>query len=264
MLRTLFSKLRRWRAKPRSRAAPAVLPDDIQAIRQRALLGHHLEQVLWGKILLNSEFMPPDPKTALVWFSMAANAGYGPAHNMLGRCSHFGWGCPRSLDDAARHYRRAAELGDNWGRYNLAILAMRGLGQTQDLPAAFSLLRAGAEAGHAKSMNIMARFYEEGWVVKQDRRIAGEWYRRSAQAGDYRAQHNYATMLAEAGDVRQALHWWTLALPEATPDVLVALQRILPELGDAVPPDFGQKVAVRFKQALRERATAHRNDSSAP
>ncbi|MBO1324290.1 SEL1-like repeat protein [Acetobacter sp. TBRC 12305] len=262
MSRTLFGKLLRRGPRPRPRTVRPALPDDIQAIRQRALLGHHLEQVLWGKVLLNSQFMPPDPKAALVWFRMAADAGYGPAHNMLGRCSHFGWGCPRSLEDAGQHYARAAQLGDNWGRYNLAILTMRGLGRPQDLPTAFALFRTGAEAGHAKSMNIMARFYEEGWVVNQDRAMARQWYHRSAQEGDYRGQHNYATLLAEAGDVQQALHWWEQALPDATPDVLLAVERILPQLGKAVPADFATKVATRLEQALRERETARQNDDS--
>ncbi|MFT8674360.1 MAG: tetratricopeptide repeat protein [Acetobacter sp.] len=261
MPRTLFGKILRRGGKARPRAEQPALPDDIETIRQRALLGHHLDQVLWGKILLNSAFTPPDPQAALVWFRMAANAGFGPAHNMLGRCSHFGWGCPRSLDDAGQHYAKAAQLGDNWGRYNLAILTMRGLGRAQDLPAAFALFRTGAEAGHAKSMNIMARFYEEGWVVTQDRAMARDWYRRSAEEGDYRGRHNYATLLAEAGDVQQALQWWELALPDATPDVVLALQRILPELGGAVPTGFAEKVAARLERALLERSTAHKNDS---
>lgn len=113
--------------------APPPLPEQIDAIRQRAIGGHLLDQVLWGKILLRSEYVPSDPHRALVWFTMAANAGYGPAHNMLGRCHHFGWGCEKNLQQAAHHYETAARLGDEWGRYNLGILTMRGLGMPRDL-----------------------------------------------------------------------------------------------------------------------------------
>ncbi|GBR50760.1 hypothetical protein AA11825_1766 [Acetobacter pomorum DSM 11825] len=213
--------------KQNKRPAPVLLPDHVQAIFQKAANGHLLEQVLWGKILLNSVFVQPDPAQAFTWFSIAAQTGYGPAHNMLGRCYHFGWGVDQNLSQAVHHYAKAAEAGDEWGRYNLAILYMRGLGLSQDLPKAFELFCIGAHNGHAKSMNIIARFYEEGWVIKKSKTIAFEWYRRSAESGDYRGRHNYATILAEQGQLSQALGWWEKALPDATPDILCAMNQSL-------------------------------------
>lgn len=221
-LKRLFRKKRQTTHK-----VSLPLPDHIQAIYQKAANGHLLEQVLWGKILLNSVFIPPDPAQAYTWFSIAAQAGYGPAHNMLGRCHHFGWGTNKDLHKAAQHYAAAATKGDKWGRYNLAILHMRGLGMPQDLPTAFSLFQTGAQDGHAKSMNIIARFYEEGWVVEKNQARAVDWYRRSAESGDYRGCHNHATILAEQGQLSQALVWWQKALPEATSDILLAMNRTL-------------------------------------
>ena len=218
------------RKKHSKRPAAVVLPDHVQAIFQKAANGHLLEQVLWGKILLNSVFVPSDPAQAFTWFSIAAQTGYGPAHNMLGRCYYFGWGVDKNLSDAASHYAKAAESGDEWGRYNLAILYMRGIGVACDLPKAFQLFQTGAHNGHAKSMNIMARFYEEGWVVEKQPDTALEWYRRSAESGDYRGCHNYATILAEKGQITAALGWWQKALPEATPDILSAMSRTLATL----------------------------------
>ena len=214
----------------RADASALQLPDSIQAIHQKALLGYHLEQVLWGKALLNSTFMPPDPQQAIIWFTMAANAGYGPAHNMLGRCHHFGWGCDKNLTEAASHYAKAAELGDEWGRYNLGILTMRGIGMPQNLPKAFDLFQTAANNNHAKSMNILGRFYEEGWVVGKDVQAAHAWYQRSAETGDYRGCHNHATVLAERGQLEDALDWWDKALPDATSDILLAMQRSLSAL----------------------------------
>lgn len=216
------------RKKRSKRPAAVSLPDHVQAIFQKAANGHLLEQVLWGKILLNSVFMPPDPAQAFTWFSIAAQTGYGPAHNMLGRCYYFGWGVDKNLPQAVHHYAKAAESDDDWGRYNLAILYMRGIGVERDLPRAFQLFQTGAHNGHAKSMNIMARFYEEGWVVEKQSATAIDWYRRSAESGDYRGCHNYATILAEQGHLLAALDWWERALPEATPDILMAMSQALP------------------------------------
>ncbi|GAN68791.1 tetratricopeptide repeat protein [Acetobacter orleanensis] len=227
--------------------ASAPLPEQIDAIRQRAISGHHLEQVLWGKVLLNSAYVRSDQAQALVWFTIAANAGYGPAHNMLGRCHHFGWGCEKNLQQAAQHYETAARLGDEWGRYNLGILTMRGLGMPQDLKKALRLFTTAAHNGHAKSMNLLARFLEEGWETPQDKAAALVWYRKSAEGGDYRGCHNYATALADAGRIQDALRWWRQALPEATSDILLAMDRALSRLGKAADPALFAALQVRMQ-----------------
>ncbi|TYQ20545.1 UNVERIFIED_CONTAM: hypothetical protein JM85_1684 [Acetobacter peroxydans] len=226
----LFARKRRKTTPP-----PLVLPETMLAIYERARRGHHLDQVLWGKALLKSTFLPPDHEQAIIWFTMASNAGYGPASNMLGRCHHFGWGVPKSFEQAAIHYARAAEQNDEWGRYNLGILTLRGLGMPQNLPRAFSLFARAAENGHAKSMNILARFYEEGWTVPPDPERARALYRASAEGGDYRGCHNHATVLTQQDAWQEALHWWTQAQPHATSDILLAMERSLSAL-IALPP----------------------------
>ncbi|MFT9025992.1 tetratricopeptide repeat protein [Acetobacter indonesiensis] len=243
--KTVLSKLFQKREKTAPVRLP--LPDSIEVIRQKARLGYHLEQVLWGKTLLDSIYMPSDPQQAIIWFTMAAKAGYGPAHNMLGRCAHFGWGCDKDLQKAAQYYETAATLGDEWGRYNLGILTMRGIGMPQNLKQALTLFQTAAQNGHAKSMNILARFLEEGWEIPQDRQAALGWYKRSAEGGDYRGQHNYATALAEAGHIEEALKWWAQALPNATSDILLAMNKSLTKLGPDAAPDLYAALQERLK-----------------
>lgn len=229
-----------------TRAALETLPEPIATIRNRAALGYVLEQVQWGQVLLDSTYMPRDPAGALKWFTMAADAGFGPAMNMCGRCSQFGWGCAQDLTNAASWYRKAMEHGDVWGCYNLGILAMRGLGVSTDLAQAVMLFRAGAEAGHAKSMNLLARFMEEGWETPLDPVGALAWYRRSAEEGDYRGQHNYATILAERGDLVTAMEWWRCAVVDATSDILLAMQTHLAALGQQGDPELLEQVRERL------------------
>ena len=248
----LWGQLFKKRQAPRHTTP---LPKDIEAIRQNAIRGHHLDQVLWGKVLLDSIYMPPDAQQARVWFTMAANAGYGPAHNMLGRCAHFGWGGPCDLLQAAAHYEKAAHLGDEWGRYNLAILTMRGIGVPQDLKKALGLFQVAAHNGHAKSMNILARFLEEGWEIEQNRTEALAWYKRSAEGGDYRGQHNYATALADSGNVPQALMWWEKALPNATSDILFAMDRALQKLDNTGNPNLYDALQKRLATLPKQGTT---------
>ncbi|MFT8808714.1 tetratricopeptide repeat protein [Gluconobacter sp.] len=235
--------------KPVSRRSETpALPPQIEDIRQGALKGQHLQIVQWGQVLLDSVYVPRDPVAALEWFTIAGNAGFGPGHNMRGRCFQFGWGCEKDLQQAARCYEAAAEAGDEWGRYNLGILTMRGIGMEPDLARALDLFRTAAGKGHAKSMNLYARFLEEGWVVPQDRAAALDWYRKSAEGGDYRGQHNYATALVDAGRIDEALGWWRKAVVDATSDILLAMDQKLTALGPKGDVELLERVHGRLKE----------------
>lgn len=232
MLRFLSSFLRQTFQKrsitlENASSAWKELPEEIATIRQRAANGHALDQVLWGKALLNSIWLERDPDKAREWFMIAAKGKSGAAYNMLGRCAQFGWGTPPDLPQAVKFYQKAADLGDLWGVYNLGICTLRGIGCTSDRQRAFTLFREAALKGHAKSMNLLARFMEEGWETPRNPSAALDWYRRSAEGGDYRGQHNYATALLALGRPKEALSWWRKAVEDATPDILQAMQRML-------------------------------------
>jgi TPR repeat protein len=67
-------------------------------------------------------------------------------------------------------------------------------------------LRAAAQ-GHAKSMNLVGRFLEEGWEIPANRRAAIAWYQRAAELGNFRAQFNVATWLLQGARVANAVPW---------------------------------------------------------
>lgn len=232
------------------------LPAEIEKLRTDAEKGDPEAQTQWGRALLESVYFTSDPDAAFRWFSIAARSDYGPAWNMLGRCAHFGHGCPKDLAQAAQYYAHAARCGDEWGRYNLGILTLRGLGLPASRRRAYELFRQAALNGHAKSMNLYARFLEEGWETPRDPAAALEWYRRSAEGGDYRGQHNYATALAEAGKLPEALSWWRKALPESTSDILLAMQQRLSALGDNGDPVLLAHVRKRLAEIQKSVSAA--------
>lgn len=238
-----------------SRSAP--LPAALEEIRLRAANGHALDQVLWGKALLDSVWLVRDPKAARDWFTIAAAAHYGPAHNMLGRCAQFGWGGEIDLEQAVRHYADAAHLGDLWGQYNLGICCLRGIGCSPDRRRAFTLFRQAALRGHAKSMNLLARFMEEGWETPRNPKAALDWYRRSAEGGDYRGRHNYATALLTLNRPDEALTWWKLAVEDATPDILQAMERTLAQKNAPVDAALQTRLAERLAPYRSQIHAAH-------
>lgn len=208
---------------PEARRAALAGKDGPGWIEAAASCGMAEAQVLLGQLRLDDGNAP----LALRWFEAAAGAGHPPAINMVGRCFEKGWGVGPDPAEAARHYRRAAELGLDWGQFNLANLVLYGLGAPRDRPQAFGWYGRAARQGHAKSMNMLGRFHEEGWDRPKDAVQAVTWYQRAAEAGDFRGQFNLATLLVQNGRRAEALCWLNKALASGSPDFLAQAAALL-------------------------------------
>jgi TPR repeat protein len=170
------------------------------------------------------------------------------ARNMLGRCHEHGWGCTADATVAAGHYRQAADAGLDWAMYNYANLLATGRGVSEDQVQALSLYRGAAEQGHAKSMNLLGRYLEEGRVCPADMVAARDWYRRSAVGGDFRGQFSYAAVLADEGNIDEALQWLRQALAGGNLNFLrVASQTLL----DAQSPRIREFAALYHQRLLQ-------------
>jgi TPR repeat protein len=183
-----------------------------QAILIAAREGVLDAQALLGQILLDGQGIEQDQPLAVRWFEIAAQGGHLMARNMLGRCHEHGWGCVADAAVAAGHYRQAAEAGLDWAMYNYANLLATGRGLIEDQLQALNLYCRAAEQGHAKSMNLLGRYLEDGRVCPADPQAARDWYRRSAVGGDFRGQFSYAAVLADEGNIDEALVWLRKAL----------------------------------------------------
>jgi hypothetical protein len=81
-------------------------------------------------------------------------------------------------------------------------------------------------------MNLVARCFEEGWGCAKSPGDAAEWYRRSAEAGYFRAQFNYAVLLAELGEGAGAVEWFERALAFGDAGVQQATVQVLAGVTD--------------------------------
>ena len=206
-------------------------------------------QTALGQILLDGHGVLQDRCAAVRWFSVAAEAGHAPAINMLGRCHELGWGVPVALASAADCYRRASKTGLDWGQYNFANLLLRGRGVTRDRKAALALYRSAAEQGHAKSINMVGRFMDEGWEMPRNAKGAADCYRRAAEAGDFRGQYNFASVLALSGDIAQAKTWLHRAMETATPAFLTLMSV---RLANSPEPQLRRISAIAAARAAAE------------
>lgn len=201
--------------------------DRVAIIRTAAEAGVADAQAVLGQMLLDGRDMPANPASAFGWFNRAAAQDHLMALNMVGRCYDLGWGVAIDKARAAECYRVAAERGLEWGMYNYATLLTLGEGVAQDRAAALEWFRKAAAMGNAKAMNYIGSFHEDGWVVDRDMTIAADCYAKAAEGGDFRGQFNHARMLADAGDVSQALAWLARVRESATPAFLAKAEAFL-------------------------------------
>jgi TPR repeat protein len=181
-------------------------------------------QAVYGQYLLDGHGIERNVEEALTWFKHAARQDHPMAMNMLGRCYEHGWGTTACAPVAVYWYRLAAQAGLDWGMYNYASALALGNGVACDRAQALLWLRRAAEMGHAKSINFIGSFYEDGWEVEAAANIALDYYRRAAVGGDFRGQFNYARLLAERGEIDAALQWLRRVPHTATPTFVEKMQ----------------------------------------
>lgn len=198
--------------------------NDLELVRDAAFRGVADAQLIYGQILLDGKLLDCDPGQAFHWFERAALGGNVLAMNMVGRCLEQGWGVARSATLAAPWFRRSAEEGNEWGMYNLATLLTLGDGVAENKAEAYLWLKRAAEMGHAKSINILGGFYEDGWEVQRDMEKARECYRQAAMLGDFRGYFNFARFLIEEGKVSEAIYWLKKVPETATPAFLAKMR----------------------------------------
>ncbi len=170
-----------------------------------AIAGDNDAQMLWGRMLLDGYGTKADADAAYRWFGIAATHRRPDAVTMLGRCHERGWGVAPDDTEAAALYREAAAANEPWALFNLASLMLDGRGLAQDRDGAFRRFVQAALRGNNKAPNMIGHCYENGWGCARDLLRAAHWYRRAADAGDFRGAYRLGQWALEAGRIDDAL-----------------------------------------------------------
>jgi hypothetical protein len=101
-----------------------------------------------------------------------------------------------------------------------------GRGFARDRTLAYLSYLKAAEQQHERAMNLVGRCCEEGWGTPRNLDAAADWYRRSAEAGYFRGQYNWASLLLKAGRFEEAASWFERAAAGGT----AAMRRAVAEL----------------------------------
>ena len=102
---------------------------------------------------------------------------------------------------AARHFKRAAELGDVTAMNSLGVCYTYGQGVKLDKKKAAKYYRMAAGRGYAAAQIKMGLFFERGIGVAQDLVESFRWYKLAADQGLTIAESKVGSMYAAYGDL---------------------------------------------------------------
>jgi hypothetical protein len=123
--------------------------------------------------------------------------------------------------------KKMADQGDAAAQNILGELCLKGQGVRQDSKVAAEWFRKSADQGHAPAEFNLGTLYEAGQGVPFDYASAAEWYRKSAERGHAGAQYSLAVMYVYARGVArndpEALKWLTRAAEQGEPMAAYAM-----------------------------------------
>ena len=155
-----------------------------------------------------------------------------------------------------------------WTTFFAAVVLVASLACGGSTDTEFEAMLARAEQGDADAQFNLARMYDEGEGVSQDKAEALRWLRSAADQGNSSAQHNlgvkYNTGRGVPQDYAEALRWSRLAAEQGIADAQFNLARMY-ALGLGGPQDDAQAykwfnlAASRSTGTVREDATVWRD-----
>jgi TPR repeat protein len=137
--------------------------------------------------------VPKDPAQALKWYAKAADFGFVPALDTLGRAWLSGAGGAPDAAKGLAYLKEAGEAGYVPAQYHLGTAYYSGDAGTRDLKLAGAWFAQAARAGHPGALFAAGRMLDLGEGVAPDQTRAVVYYKEAALKGDRDAQFALAT-----------------------------------------------------------------------
>lgn len=148
------------------------------------------------------------------YFARAADQGYGPALDELGRDHELGRGLPQNHLLAYEFYKRGAEAGDGNAMTHLAALYEAGQGVARNYPEAMRWYRLAVDRNIPQAAYRLGIMAEQGLATGTPNYTeAFAWVRTSADVGNLAdAQNHLGVMYAQgrgvAKDATEGARWF--------------------------------------------------------
>jgi TPR repeat protein len=140
-------------------------------------------------------------------------------------------------DEAREIWIELADKNNTTAFINLANLYEHGQGVERNLPTSIAWLKKAAELGDSRGQFQLGMAYEKGLGVKKDLHEAAKWLEKAAEQNDGRAQFNLGVMFAtnfgqgimtsSQEQRKQAISWLEKAKENSTEDAQEFLNLLL-------------------------------------
>ena len=207
---------------------------------KEARIGDPVAQYDVALMYANGVGVGKDVEQAFSWTKASAEKGHTVAQYLLGSAYSSGLGTPKDWQKALFWFFRSYEHGNE-----KAALKLGRILSVEQSALAFQFLIDSAEKGLADAQLAVAESYFNAIGVKQDGRLALDWYRRAADQGLPGAQfalgQAYELGFGIAEDLAVSTQWYREAAARGHPGAQLSLDR-LDALGNG-----------RFKQSTNKR-----------
>lgn len=155
----------------------ARLQDAANLYLKASMNGHLSAMVAYA-----THLVPTDERAAFVWFRAAAERGDPRAWYELGQLLARGRYFEVNAVDAARCWKRAAQMGDNTGKSALGLCYIRGFGVKQDLDKGVEIVKQVADVHNdVTAMKNLAWIFRYGKGVPKNLQEAEYWDDRAKE-----------------------------------------------------------------------------------
>lgn len=182
-----------------------------------AIQGFAPAQTVCGLLQLRGAGLPKNTIEATNWFKKAAVQGNRAAKKYLDllttkhthniEMDQLQKGYDAALDgdykSALSIFLPLAKRGNTAAQYNTSILYLQGHGVAKNIIESEKWVRKSAEEGLPQAQSLLAGFYDDSAIGKQDQIEAAKWYRKAAEQGYGDAQLQLAFMLSTGNGLAQ-------------------------------------------------------------
>ncbi len=154
---------------------------------QKAEAGDSQAQFHLGNSYNIGRGVPKSENQAAIWYQKAAKQGHAWAQVNLGAMYYLGDGVPQDDKQAVVWTQKAADQGDDWGQTNLGDMYANGEGVPQDDKQAFIWYQKAAEQGNVWAQGNLGYMYFYGKGVPEDDKQAVAWYQKAAKQSHAKA-----------------------------------------------------------------------------
>ncbi|QEM82459.1 SH3 domain-containing protein [Halomonas binhaiensis] len=214
--------------------------------RQEAEKGDAKSQFSMGLLYEQGLGTRKSLEDARKWYRLAADNGHMEAQTRLGELYLTGQ-LEGGDAKAVEWFDKAAGQGDALAQFQLGMLYLEGRGVTADSEKAAGWLEQAAEKGVIQAQNNIGSLYENGQGVEQNATKAFELYEKAARQGDIYAQNNLGAMYAKGNGVERnsawAVFWFTMAANGGNEVAVDNIPEVLDRL--AIKQVAGSRVNIR-------------------